>query len=112
MIQGGGKPSASGSPPVSPSAEWPVRTRDHDLVAQVLAALGRLLNADVSQLTDASRLDASLPGLDSLRLVEMIIFLEEQFDVDLEREAIRSIETVGDLAAYIERRREMRRVSE
>ncbi len=41
-------------------------------------------------------------GADSLDAVDMLMSLEDEFDVEIPDEEIESIHTVGDLVAYIE----------
>jgi acyl carrier protein len=55
-------------------------------------------------------LDADTPlrgmlGADSLDLVELVMELEEQFDIDIPDEMAQDIRTFGDLIRYLERQR-------
>lgn len=43
-------------------------------------------------------------GLDSLRSLELVVALEERFDIELPDELIAHVRTVDDMAALIERR--------
>lgn len=43
-------------------------------------------------------------GADSLDAVDMLMSLEDEFDVEIPDEEIETIRTVGDLVAYIEER--------
>ena len=50
-------------------------------------------------------MDASFKNdlnIDSLDLVEMVMTLEEEFDVEIPSEDLENIDTVGDLINYIE----------
>lgn len=42
-----------------------------------------------------------LPGADSVRLVRVLALLERQFDVELEDEAVRSADTIGEIASLL-----------
>ena len=41
-------------------------------------------------------------GADSLDIVELIMALEEEFDVEIPSEDLEKMDTVGDIVAYIE----------
>lgn len=43
-------------------------------------------------------------GADSLDAVDMLMSLEDEFDVEIPDEEIENIRTVGDLVSYIEER--------
>ncbi len=56
-----------------------------------------VLSVDVSKVTKEARFAEDLDA-DSLDLVELVMALEEEFDVSVEEEELEGIETVG--AAY------------
>lgn len=72
------------------------------LFKQVLNHLGEYLETDVSFLTRDSRLSSSVPNLDSLKLLEMILYLEDCFQVNFDELVIERFETLGDLVEYID----------
>ena len=41
-------------------------------------------------------------GADSLDLVDLVMSLEEEFDVEIPDEQVENIKTVGDIVKYIE----------
>ncbi len=54
-------------------------------------------------------MDASFKNdlnIDSLDLFEMVMTLEEEFDVEIPSEDLENIDTVGDLISYIESHQE------
>lgn len=54
-------------------------------------------------------MDASFKNdlnIDSLDLFEMVMTLEEEFDVEIPSEDLENIDTVGDLIQYIENHQE------
>lgn len=54
---------------------------------------------------DAITMDSSISddlGADSLDVVDMVMTLEEEFDMEIEDEAIESMKTVGDIVNFIE----------
>ena len=54
---------------------------------------------------DKVTMDASVTddlGADSLDLVDLVMSLEEEFDVEFPDELVETVKTVGDLVKYIE----------
>lgn len=50
-------------------------------------------------------LDASITedlGADSLDVVDLVMSIEEEFDIEIPDEAVEDIKTVGDIVKYIE----------
>ena len=41
-------------------------------------------------------------GADSLDVVDLVMSIEEEFDIEIPDEAVESIKTVGDIVKYIE----------
>ena len=59
------------------------------------------LDVDEDKVTmDASIVDDL--GADSLDLVDMVMSLEEEFDVEIPDDQVENIKTVGDIVKYIE----------
>lgn len=59
------------------------------------------LNIDAEEITpDVSLIDGL--GADSLDLVELMLAMEEEFDINIPEEDIDKISTVGDAVEYIE----------
>ena len=59
------------------------------------------LDADADKVT----LDANIQddrGADSLDVVDLVMALEDEFEVEIPDEAVESIKTVGDIVKYIE----------
>ena len=61
------------------------------------------LGADVSTLTAATSFKEDL-GADSLDLFEMVMALEEEFDVEIPTEDLEGIKTIGDVESYLQHR--------
>lgn len=57
---------------------------------------------DKNSLTMETNLQEEL-GLDSLDAVEIIMQLEEEFDIQVPDEAFFEVKTIGDIAYYIEK---------
>ncbi|MDD6033029.1 MAG: acyl carrier protein [Oscillospiraceae bacterium] len=54
---------------------------------------------------DSVTMDASITddlGADSLDLVDLVMSLEEEFDVEIPDDQVENIKTVGDIVKYIE----------
>jgi acyl carrier protein len=73
-----------------------------ELFARVVGHIGEYLERDVSHLQPDSRLDLAVPGLDSLKRFEMMLYLEDCFGIDIGDEAMVNIKTMQDLLATIE----------
>ena len=65
------------------------------------AILSNQFDVEESTLETSTRLDEDL-GADSLDVVDLLMSLEDEFDVEIQDEDIEKIRTVGDLVAYIE----------
>ena len=62
------------------------------------------LPVKAEQVTEEANLIEDL-GADSANLMMLIMDLENEFDMTVEDEALRSIKTVGDIVKYIEKKR-------
>lgn len=61
------------------------------------------LGADVNTLTAETSFKEDL-GADSLDLLEMVMALEEEFEVEIPTEDLENIKTIGDVEAYLQSR--------
>jgi len=61
------------------------------------------LDVTESQVTDSATFEGDLQA-DSLMVVELIMALEDEFDVEIPEEEAQEITTVGDAVRYIEAR--------
>ena len=61
------------------------------------------LGADVSTMTAETSLKEDL-GADSLDLFEMVMALEEEFEVEIPTEDLENIKTIGDVESYLQSR--------
>ena len=58
---------------------------------------------------DDVKLDSSIVddlGADSLDLVDLVMSIEEEFDLEIPDEAVENIKTVGDIVKYVEAHKE------
>lgn len=74
---------------------------DEALFQQVVQHIGEYLERDVSHLTMDSRPATAISGLDSLKMFEMILYLEECFGVEFDESVMDRIDTMRDLVNYI-----------
>lgn len=68
---------------------------------KVKEIISRELNIDSSKVTPEAHLEKDL-GADSLDAVEVIMALEDEFDMSVDDDALQTIKTVQDLVEYIE----------
>ena len=61
------------------------------------------LGADVNTLTAETSFKEDL-GADSLDLFEMVMALEEEFEVEIPTERLENVKTIGDVEAYLQSR--------
>lgn len=73
------------------------------LFQRVVQHIGEYLETDVSHLTLDSKPATAIPGLDSLKVFEMFLYLEDKFGVEFDDTVMEHFETLGDLVSYIEK---------
>lgn len=59
------------------------------------------LDADADSIVASANIQDDL-GADSLDVVDLVMSLEEEFDMEIPDEAVANIKTVGDIVKYIE----------
>jgi acyl carrier protein len=77
---------------------------DHDLFERLVKHLGEYLETDASYLKPESRVATAVAGLDSLKMLELILYLEDAFGIKVDEKAIDHLDTLHDLEAYIKTR--------
>jgi acyl carrier protein len=75
-----------------------------DVETKVKSLIAEQLGVPEQEIKPTSRFVEDL-GADSLDIVEMVMALEEQFQVEIPDEEAETIKTVQDSVNYIERRR-------
>ncbi|MFQ6132445.1 MAG: acyl carrier protein [Armatimonadota bacterium] len=75
------------------------------LFEQVKAVIVRELSAPEASVTESATFDGDLKA-DSLDVVELVMALEEEFDIEIPEEDAEKIRTVGDAVRYIEEKRQ------
>lgn len=72
-----------------------------DVFERVKKIIVERLEVDESQVTPEARFKEDL-GADSLDVVELVMELEDEFDMEISDEDAEKITTVGEAVAYIE----------
>lgn len=67
----------------------------------ILKLIAEHFNMDVDELNDNMSFQDDL-NADSIELVELIMSIEEEFDIEVSEEDLENIETIGDVIDYIE----------
>lgn len=68
---------------------------------KVLAILAKELDVEISEIKEESRIQEDL-GADSLAVMEVVMALEEEFEVEIPDEVTGKIKTVKDILEYLE----------
>lgn len=68
---------------------------------KVKSMLASQLNVDENKITEQSRIVEDL-GADSLDMIEMLMALEEKFEISVPDEKAEQLKTVGDIAKFID----------
>ena len=59
------------------------------------------LDVDADKVTEDASITEDL-GADSLDVVDLVMSIEEEFDMEIPDDAVENIKTVGDIVKYIE----------
>ncbi len=71
------------------------------VIDKVKKILSEQFDVDMNDLKDTTNIEEDL-GADSVEVIDLLMSLEDEFQVEIPDEAIDEIRTIGDLAAYIE----------
>ena len=69
-------------------------------LSKIKEVVAEQLGVDVTELTDETSLKDDL-NADSLDLFQIIMSLEEEFDIEIPTEDAESIHTIGDIVRYL-----------
>ena len=80
-----------------------IQAQENPHGTKIRSIVAEQLGVDVSEVTpDASILDDL--GADSLDVVELVMALEDAFDIEVPDEDVEDIRTIGDMERYVEER--------
>ncbi|GAA1044299.1 phosphopantetheine-binding protein [Streptomyces murinus] len=82
-------------------AEKQVEQRDGELFTRIVGHIGEFVERDVSYLTPRSHVANSIEGMSSLKMIELLLYLEDCFGVDFDESVMEKLETLQDLEDYI-----------
>ena len=68
---------------------------------KVKELISEQLDVKADDITEASNIQDDL-GADSLDVVDLVMALEDEFDVEIPEDQVENIKTVGDLVKFIE----------
>ena len=71
------------------------------MLEEMKEMIAEQLNCEESSITETTSFKDDL-GADSLDLVDLVMSLEEEFDVEIPDEQVENIKTVSDIVKYIE----------
>jgi acyl carrier protein len=74
------------------------------ILEKVQEALVNQLGIDAEDITEDSKIMEDL-GADSLDVIELVMILEEEFDMEIPDSDIEELSTVGDVVEYIKEHR-------
>lgn len=69
-------------------------------VAQIRQLVAEQLGVEHNQITPQASILDDL-GADSLDVVELVMAIEESFDIEIPDEAIETMRTIGDVESYV-----------
>ena len=72
-----------------------------DIAEKVKEIVAQQLDVDISEVKEEAQFIEDL-GADSMAIVELVLALEEQFEIDIPDEDTEKIATVGDAIKYIQ----------
>ena len=73
---------------------------DSDLVDRIRTIIAEQLGVDMAGVSSDSNILDDL-GADSLDVVELVMTLEDEFDIEVPDEAAEGMRTIGDVEKYI-----------
>ena len=68
---------------------------------KVKELISEQLDVKADDITEASNIQDEL-GADSLDVVDLVMALEDEFDVEIPEDQVENIKTVGDIVKFIE----------
>ena len=73
-----------------------------DLFKRVVKHIGEYFETDVTHLRMDSNVASAIPGLDSFKLFELVLYLEDCFEIEFDESVMGNIDTIQELVEYIQ----------
>lgn len=73
------------------------------MLEKIIPIVAETLSTEESALTPETSFKEDL-GADSLDLFELVMALEEEFDIEIPSEDLETIKTIGDIETYVQSR--------
>jgi acyl carrier protein len=74
----------------------------NDIISEIVAIVTPLAGPDAVNVGEATQLTAQL-ALDSLKVMDLVVAIEDRFDISIPLNALADVQTIGDLATLVER---------
>lgn len=78
-----------------------VHVEDQVLFEKIVKHIGEFIEDDVPQLTPQSHFATSIEGMSSLKMVELLLYLEDCFELEFDESVVGKLGTMQDLVDYI-----------
>ena len=78
-----------------------VKWRTYKMNEKIKGIVAEILDLEVSEINEDSKIIDDL-GADSIAVMEIVMELEEEYDVEVPTEDILTLLTVADIIAYVE----------
>ena len=90
---------------IQPKSGAYIKTNEMEVLKMVFEKIRDIVVEQLDVDADKVTLSASITedlGADSLDVVDLVMSLEEEFDMEIPDEAVENIKTIGDIVKYIE----------
>ncbi|MFI9724168.1 acyl carrier protein [Streptomyces sp. NPDC052396] len=75
--------------------------QDQELFEKIVHHIGEFVETDVSHLTPESHFSTSIEGMSSLKMVELLLYMEDCFGLEFDDSVVGTLERMQDLVDYI-----------
>lgn len=75
--------------------------QEQELFKKIVGHIGEFIETDVSHLTPGSRIATSIEGMSSLKMAELLLYLEDCFSLEFNDSVMDKLDTMQDLVTYI-----------
>lgn len=75
--------------------------RSQEILAKLVAIIGDMVSIPIDEITPDKSLSRDLE-VDSLSMVEIMVFIQDEFGCEITDEAMKKLVTLGDVVDFIE----------